>query len=106
MQPDFEQMMRSMAKAQEQLMKVQNELAQATVEGQAGGGAVRVVCNGEFQFKSLKLKPEAVDMSDLTMLEDLVLTALNDAAMKAKEMGQTKMQSSMAGIPLPPGMSL
>ena len=104
MQPDFEQMMRSVVKAQEELMKVQNELASAEVEGQAGGGAVRVVCNGEFQFKAVKIKPDAVDMSDLTMLEDLVLTAVNDAAIKAKEMGQKKMASSMKGIPLPPGM--
>lgn len=105
MQPDLEQMMRSMAMAQKNLEKVQNELAKAEVEGQAGGGAVKVVCNGEFQFKSVKIKAEAVDMSDLTMLEDLVLTAVNDAANKAKEMGQSKMAASMQGIPLPPGLN-
>lgn len=106
MQPDFNDMMRSMMKAQQELQKVQDELARTEVEGQAGGGVVKVVCNGEFQFKSIKIKPEAVDMSDLTMLEDLVLTAVNDAAIKAKEMGQQKMTKSMQGIPLPPGMGI
>ena len=106
MQPDFEKMMSAMAKAQEQLFKVQNELATLNVEGQAGCGAVKVVCNGEFQFKSIKIQPDAVDMSDLTMLEDLVLTAINDASSKAKDIGQQKMTSSMKGIPLPPGLGL
>ncbi|MBX9940255.1 MAG: YbaB/EbfC family nucleoid-associated protein [Candidatus Obscuribacterales bacterium] len=104
MQPDFEQIMRSMSKAQEQLMKVQGELSNTVVEGQAGGGAVKVTCNGEFSFKSLKIKPEAVDLSDLTMLEDLILAAVNDASRKAKEAGEEKMKSSMSGIPMPPGL--
>ncbi|MBS1992203.1 MAG: YbaB/EbfC family nucleoid-associated protein [Cyanobacteria bacterium SZAS LIN-2] len=99
MQPDMNQLMQAVAKAQQDMAKAQQELTTATVEGQAGGGAVRVTCTGDFQFKSIKIKPEAIDAGDPGMLEDLLLTAVNDAANKAKEVGARKMQAIM-----PPGM--
>ena len=104
MQPDISQMMRSVKKAQEELLKAQDELAKATVEGTAGGGAVRAVCAGNFQFKSIKIQPDAIDTTDVGMLEDLILTAINDATKKAQEMGESKMANSMMGVSLPPGL--
>jgi DNA-binding YbaB/EbfC family protein len=76
MQPDINQMMRSVQKAQQELLKAQDELAKATVEGSAGGGAVKVVCAGNFQFQAIKIQAEAVDVNDMGMLEDLILTAI------------------------------
>ena len=73
--------------------------ATASGEGQAGGGAVKITCSGDFEFKSVKIKADAVDASDPGMLEDLVLTAINDAANKAKESAARKMQAL-----IPPGM--
>jgi DNA-binding YbaB/EbfC family protein len=99
MQPDMNQLMQGLAKAQQDMEKAQKELSGTKVEGQAGGGAVTITCTGDFDFKSVKIKPEAVDPSDLGMLEDLILTAINDAANKAKEVGARKMQALM-----PPGM--
>jgi len=99
MQPDMNQLMQAVAKAQQDMAKAQAELSTSTVEGQAGGGAVRVTCTGDFAFKSIKIKPEAIDPSDVGMLEDLLLTAVNDAANKAKDVGAKKMQAIM-----PPGM--
>jgi nucleoid-associated protein EbfC len=54
--------------------------AAEVVEGVAGGGAVKVAVNGRFEFQSVTIAPEAVDPADVSMLEDLVLAALNDAA--------------------------
>ncbi len=106
MQPNMQDMMRSVQKAQQELLKAQDELAKATVEGTAGGGVVTVVCTGNFQFQAVKIKPEAVDTSDMGMLEDLILTAINDATKKAQAMGESKMQNSMKGVNLPPGLGL
>jgi nucleoid-associated protein EbfC len=99
MQPDMNQLMQAMAKAQQDMQKAQAELSSSTVEGQAGGGAVKITCTGDLEFKSVKIKPDAVDPSDIGMLEDLILTAVKDAANKAKATAENKMKAIM-----PPGM--
>jgi len=104
MNPDINQMMQAMQQAQKGVEKAQAELANTTVEGQAGGGAVKITCTGDLSFRSVKIKPDAVDASDLGMLEDLVLTAINDAANKAKESAARKMQAMMPPGMMPPGM--
>ncbi len=105
MQPDFNQLMRQAQKAQQALEKLQGELALTEIEGSAGGGAVQVTCTGTFDFKRIKIKPEAVDPSDIGTLEDLVLMAICDALEKAKQMGQDRASQSM-GMQLPPGMGM
>ncbi|MBU6455660.1 MAG: YbaB/EbfC family nucleoid-associated protein [Cyanobacteria bacterium REEB67] len=102
MQPDMSQMMQAVAKAQRDMAKAQEELQNATVDGQAGGGAVTVTITGDFVFKKVKIKPEAVDASDIGMLEDLLLTALNDACQKSKDVQSQKMSKIMPAMP--PGM--
>lgn len=104
MQPDMNKMMQAMQKAQQGLLKAQAEVAATKVEGQAGGGAVRVTCTGDFKFHSVKIQPEAVDVNDLGMLEDLLVAALNDATVKAQKVGEQKMSASMGGLGLPPGL--
>jgi len=98
------QMMQALAKAQSDMQKAQAELSSATVEGQAGSGAVKITCTGDLEFKSVKIKPEAVDPSDVGMLEDLILMAINDAANKAKDSAAKKMQALMPPGMMPPGM--
>lgn len=104
-QPDMNQLMRNMQKMQEAVERIQNELASTTVEGEAGGGAVKVSCNGALEFTSVKIKPEAVDPDDVGTLEDLVLVALKDAAQKVRNLGQEKMGRQLSGIQLPPGLN-
>jgi DNA-binding YbaB/EbfC family protein len=105
MQPDFNQLMRQAQKAQQAFEKLQGELAVVEVEGSAGGGAVRAICTGSFEFKKIKISPEAVDPNDVETLEDLVLMAIGDALAKAKQMGQDRMSQSI-GMQLPPGMGM
>jgi DNA-binding YbaB/EbfC family protein len=104
-QPDINQLMRNMQKMQQAMEKIQSELAVTTVEGVAGGGAVKITCDGSLEFKAIKIKPEAVDPTDVDTLEDLILVALKDATEKAKKLGQDKLGSQLSGIPLPPGMN-
>lgn len=104
MQPDMNQMMRNVQKMQEAMEKLQNELARTPVEGSSGGGAVTITCTGALDFTKVKIKPDAIDPSDVSMLEDLVLTAIKDACNKAKALGEQKMGSSLSGMQLPPGL--
>jgi len=105
MQPDLNEMMRNVQKMQEAMEKLQGELATTVVEGTAGGGAVKISCTGELEFQSVKIKADAIDANDIGTLEDLVLTAIKDACVKAKNLGCDKMGRSMSdsGIQLPPG---
>ena len=77
-------MMQQLRKMQQEMARVQEELANATVEGSAAGGMVTASVNGEFRVTKLTIKPEAVDPNDVETLEDLVVVALNDAIVKAK----------------------
>jgi DNA-binding YbaB/EbfC family protein len=105
MQPDLNEMMRNVQKMQEAMEKLQGELATTVVEGTAGGGAVKIACTGELEFQSVKIQADAIDVNDTGTLEDLVLTAIKDACVKAKNLGRDKMGRSMSdsGIQLPPG---
>ncbi len=73
---------------QERLMAAQAEAAEQVVEGQAGGGAVRVQVSGAMEFRSVIIAPAAVDPDDVEMLQDLVLAALHDATAKLNELQQ------------------
>jgi DNA-binding YbaB/EbfC family protein len=105
MQPDMNQMMQKMQKAQEAMAKLQDELNRAVVEGSSGGGAVKVTCTGGMDFQGIKISKEAVDPTDVETLEDLILTAIKDACDKAKKLGEQKMSSQLnaMNLQLPPG---
>src|ERR1700722_436423 len=103
MQPDqVNRMMQEYAKMQKGMEKVQKELGEATAEGSSGGGVVKITCTGTFDFRSVRIKKEAVDPEDVDTLEDLVLTAIKDACIKAQELGQKKMTAITANLQLPP----
>ena len=97
----MQQMMKQVKKMQEQMVKAQEELANKTVEATAGGGAVTVVANGQKKVLSITIKPEAVDPDDVEMLQDLVLTAVNDAIAKAEELANQDMGKYTGGLNLP-----
>jgi hypothetical protein len=98
---NMNQMMRQVKKMQEQMLKVQDELANKTVEGSAGGGVVTVTANGHKKILNVTIKPEAVDPDDVEMLQDLVLTAVNDALTKAEEMAAKDMSRFTGGLNIP-----
>jgi nucleoid-associated protein EbfC len=94
-------MMKQAQKLQSQMMKLQEELADKTVESSSGGGMVTVVANGRQQIVSIKIEDEVVDPQDVEMLQDLVLAAVNDALAKAQEMVSSEMGKLTGGLNIP-----
>jgi DNA-binding YbaB/EbfC family protein len=92
-------------KMQEQMQRVQDELAQREVEGSAGGGAVKAVARCDGSIASIKIDPKVVDASDVEMLEDLVLGAVTNALEIAKKTQAEEMSKITAGMNIP-GMSM
>ena len=88
---NMQQMMRQAQKMQEQMAKAQEELAELSVTGTAGGGMVEITLSGKREVEGVIVKPEAVDPDDVEMLEDLVLAALNDAVKQAYEVAKDLM---------------
>jgi DNA-binding YbaB/EbfC family protein len=84
-------MMRQMQQMQKDLAKAQEELAEATVTASAGGGAVTVAMNGHQKILSINIAKEAVDPEDVDMLQDLIMSAINEAAEKAQQMSNSRM---------------
>ena len=92
------QLMQQAQMMQKKLAKMQEELETAAVEGSAGGGAVKVTVTGKFVAKKVEIQPEAAQ--DIDLLQDLVLTAYNDAVTKAQDLAQKKLQAiGMGGMP-------
>jgi DNA-binding YbaB/EbfC family protein len=98
---NMNQMMKQVKKMQEQMLKAQEELGTKTVEGTAGGGVVTVVANGHKQLVNISIKPEAVDPEDIEMLQDLILTAVNDALAKVEELSNKDMSKFTGGMKIP-----
>ena len=98
-------LMKQAQQMQENMRKAQEELAVIEVEGQSGAGLVKVVMTCKFKVKRVTIDPSLVG-EDKDMLEDLVMSAMNDAAAKADAATQAKMAGFAAGLNLPPGMGL
>ena len=98
---NMNQMMKQVKKMQDQMLKAQEELEHKTVEGTAGGGVVTVSMNGHKKVLGITLKPEVVDPEDIDMLQDLVLTAVNDALAKAEELANADMGQYTNGMKIP-----
>ena len=101
---NIQKMMKQAQKMQEQLAQTQAELAEKTVEVSSGGGKITVVANGAGDVISIKIAKDAVDPDDVEFLEDLVLTGVQQAIAKGKEVAQTEMSKITAGMGLPPGL--
>ena len=80
---------------------MKDELADVAIEGVSGGGAVKVIVNGNQELVSIDISPEAVDPEDIEMLEDLVRAAINQAIAKSKDVQQERINQLTGGMKLP-----
>ncbi len=97
-------MMKKVQKMQDEMKKMQDEVKRKTVDVSSGGGAVKLVMNGEKQVQSLIIDPAAVDPEDVEMLQDLISAAFNEATKKVDEMLASEMGKLTNGLGLPPGL--
>ncbi|MBP6797359.1 MAG: YbaB/EbfC family nucleoid-associated protein [Luteimonas sp.] len=104
MRGNIAQLMQQAQKMQENMQRVQQEIAALEVTGSAGGGMVSVTLSGSKECRKVRIDPSV--LSDPEMAEDLVAAAFNDASNKIDAASKDKMASATAGMPLPPGMKL
>lgn len=86
---------------QKKMAKMQEDLALKTVEASSGGGMVTAVVYGDMRLAAINIDPSVIDPNDADMLQDLVLSAVNEALKKAREMSQTEMSALTGGMQLP-----
>ncbi|HEV8339043.1 MAG TPA: YbaB/EbfC family nucleoid-associated protein [bacterium] len=100
-------MLKQMEKLRAEMARAQEELGQARVEATAGGGAVTAVANGHGELQALTIAPEAVDPSDVGLLQDLITAAVNEAQRKARTMTEERMKAFTGGLQIPglPGLT-
>lgn len=97
-------LMKQAQQMQENMKKAQDQLAQQEVEGQAGGGMVKVLMTCAHDVRRVTIDPSAMD--DKEMLEDLIAAAMNDAVRRGEELTKERMAGFTAGLNLPPGIKL
>ena len=90
-----------LARAQEMLAKAQEEVAATTVEGTAGGGAVKVTMSGDQKITGISIQPDVVDPDDVEMLQDLIMAAIGDASEKANEVQSQSFGAITGGLNIP-----
>jgi DNA-binding YbaB/EbfC family protein len=104
MRGNIAQLMQQAQRMQDNLKKAQEELASLEMQGQSGGGMVKVTLTGRMECRAVRIDPSV--LADAEMLEDLIAAAFNDAVNKVNEESQKRMSAATAGMPLPPGMKL
>lgn len=104
--PNLGNIMKQAQQFQSRIAKIQEELAEKTVEASAGGGMVTVKANGRQEILSIRIDPEVLAADDLEMLQDLVLAATNDALTQSRNMVNEEMAKATQGLNLPniPGL--
>ena len=103
---DLMGLMKSAQAMQSKMQEAQAELERLEVEGQSGAGLVRVTLTAKGQMKGLAIDPSLLKADEGEILEDLIVTAHEDARRKAERLAEEKMRDVTAGLPLPPGMKL
>ncbi|MGO8800640.1 MAG: YbaB/EbfC family nucleoid-associated protein [Roseiarcus sp.] len=103
---DIMGLMKKAQAMQARMKDVQDELERLEVEGQSGGGMVKVRLNAKGQMKAISLDPALMTPADKEMAEDLIVAAHADARAKADRLTEEKMQAVAAELPLPPGLKL
>ena len=86
---------------QQEMLRVQAELEATQVDGSAGGGVVKAVVTGKQELVSITIEPDAVDPSDIDMLQDLIVAAVNDALRASRELAEEKMAAVTGGLRIP-----
>lgn len=94
-------MIKQAKQVQEKIVKMQEELKEREVEASSGGGAVTATVNGKQELLKIKIKPEVVDPEDIEMLEDLVMTAVNEAIRQSQDMVSSEMSKITGGFNIP-----
>ncbi len=103
---DLMGLMKSAQAMQGKMQEAQAALERLEVEGQSGAGLVRVTLTAKGQMKTLAIDPSLLKADEGEILEDLIVTAHEDARRKAERLAEEKMRDVTAGLPLPPGMKL
>jgi len=98
---NMQSLMRQVQKMQKKITKLQEELAERTVEASVGGGMVTAVANGKQEIVSINIDPEVVNPEDVEMLQDLVVAAVNEALRRSQEMVQEEMAKITGGLKIP-----
>jgi DNA-binding YbaB/EbfC family protein len=98
-------LLRQAQEMQSRMAKIQEELAQKTVDGSAGGGMVQVTVNGQLALTAIKIDPSVINSEEKEMLEDLIMAAINDGMRKARDMASTEMNKITGGLKIP-GLSI
>ena len=94
-------LMKQAARMQQQMEQIQNQLALRTVEATSGGGAVKVTAKCDGSIAAIKIDPQAINPADAQLLEDMILTAANQALSQAKEISNAEMGKVTSGLNLP-----
>ena len=94
-------LMKQAQKMQQQMMEAQEALSAKSLEVTSGGGAIKIVISGTKEIKEIKLKPDVIDPDDIEMLEDLLLSAINEAFRQADELSNKEMGKFTGGMGLP-----
>lgn len=92
---------RMIQQMQKQMVQIQENLGAETVQASAGGGAVTVTMTGHQKLTEIKIDPEAVDSDDMSILEDMILTAVNEAVAKSQELAAKRMSAVTGGMRIP-----
>jgi hypothetical protein len=100
----MQNMLKQAQKMQAEMARVQEELKDERVEASVGGGAVKVTMTGELAVESVVIDPAAVDPDDITMLEDMIGAAVNEAIRQAQDLASRKMGAVTGGLGLPGGL--
>lgn len=103
---DLGELMKQAGAMQEMLQKAQEKIAAMEIEGQAGGGMVKISMNGKGYCKGVAIERALLNAKEGEVLEDLIAAAINDAKSKLETSAAEQMKSVTAGLPLPPGMKL
>jgi DNA-binding YbaB/EbfC family protein len=98
---DMNAIMRQAQEMQQKMSQVQEELAKKTVDATAGGGMVTATVSGKSELLAIKIEKEVINPEDQAMLEDLVVSAVNEALRKAQDMSQSEMRKLTGGMNIP-----
>jgi len=98
---NMNQMIKQAQKMQDQITELQEDIEAREFSATAGGGAVEVVINGKKNIQSLTIKPEVVDPSDIEMLQDLIISAVNEAVNNVESTTENEMSKITGGVSLP-----
>lgn len=103
---NFAQMMQKAQKFKQEMQLMQDRVSAMDITGEAARGLVTCVVSGKHELKKIKIDPSVIKAEEADLLEDLIITAVNDARAKAEKVMQSETEKLMSGMGLPPGMGL